>query len=111
MDIKPGADIRGLRNVMRYPLSVAERIWEENGRSEGITITCGLNGVHSAGSLHPCGLAVDLRTRYFTSEIASDVARRLRSTLKVVDTNYGVKLESDHIHVQWRPPKHLEHHY
>jgi len=111
MKIKPGADIKGLRNIMRAALHVADGLWESSGRSEGVTITCGLDGVHSARSLHPCGLALDLRTRYFTRETAEELANRLRIEIKAMDQNYGVVFEGDHIHIQWRPPQHLEHYY
>lgn len=112
MKLANGADIRGLRNIMRTALDVAEQIWKAHGRKEGVTITCGLNGEHSARSLHPCGLAVDLRTRHWkkiTEKIK--VANELREELKAIDENYGVQWEPTHIHMQWKPPKELEHYY
>jgi hypothetical protein len=112
MRIDNSADIRGLRNIMRTALVVADEIWKAHGRKEGITITCGLNGVHSARSLHPCGLAVDLRTRYWTNRVDQvSVFTELQTQLKAIDPNYGVQLESDHIHMQWKPPHELRHYY
>jgi hypothetical protein len=103
MEIDDGAVIMGLKIEMRPALMIADQIWHKNGRDEGVTITCGLNGEHSAGSLHYYGYAVDLRTKYWLPQIISDVAYELQERLKSIDKRYGVQVESNHIHVQWKP--------
>ena len=89
-------NIEGLHPVMRKALKRAERLWKEEGREEGITITCGLNGVHSAGSWHYCGAAVDLRTRYW------DEAKQVRvhAELKRRLPDYDVVFHGSHIHLE-----------
>jgi len=96
MKLKDGADIKGLHILMRKVLREAEKIWKENGISDGITITAGLDGVHSAASWHYYGLAVDLRTNYFDENKKQKVFNALKSTLP----EYDIVLHSTHIHVE-----------
>ena len=96
MKLKEGADIKGLHILMRRVLREAEKIWKENGRPEGITITAGLDGAHSAGSWHYYGLAVDLRNHYFDETTKQKVYLALKATLP----DYDVILHSTHIHVE-----------
>ena len=96
MILKKGVTIIGLHPVMRRVLRMAERVWRENGREEGVTITAGLDGIHSAGSWHYYGLAVDFRTRYFTEEVEQKVYDALRASLP----GYDVVKHESHIHVE-----------
>ena len=105
MRIKPTADIKGLHLLMRPVLRTAEEIWIESGRPEGITITSGLDGVHSAASWHPYGLAVDLRTNYWPLDEAEKVYKLLKKALSDYDVIHHVKegpngKETSHIHVE-----------
>lgn len=104
MELKPGVILAGLDLRMRPALLAAERIWREHGRPEGVTVTSGLDGVHSAGSLHYYGLAVDFRIRYWLRPESREVAQELRSAL-VSNAGFDVILESDHIHVEFQPWK------
>ena len=81
MEIKDGVVLAGLDPCMRPAMVNAERIWKRFGRSEGVTITSGLDGCHSAGSLHYYGLALDFRTHYFTAEMTLEAVFRLRECL------------------------------
>ena len=99
MEIKPGATIAGLDIRMRPALITAEAIWKGLSRSEGVTITSGLDGCHSAGSVHYYGLAVDLRTRYFNKAQVAHAVAELRTQLGV---SFSVIDEGDHIHVGYR---------
>lgn len=101
MKIKDGAVIAGLDIKMRPVLIEAEKIWKRYGREEGITITSGLDGVHSAGSLHYYGRAIDLRTRYFSESEKSVVFQELKEVLD--ETLYDVVSHSTHIHVEYDP--------
>lgn len=98
MQIKEGAIIAGLDIKMRPVLINADKIWKELGQE--LVITAGLDGVHSAGSLHYYGLAVDLRTRYFSEEEKEVAASRLMSDL---GSDYDVITHSSHIHVEYDP--------
>ena len=79
---------------------VADRVWVEHGRPEGVTITSVVDGVHSKGSLHYVGMAIDLRTRYFNREKQVEIRADLAS--KLTD-EFDVVLEKSHIHVEFDP--------
>ena len=83
---------------MRLVLITADKIWRNAGQE--LVITAGLDGEHSAGSLHYYGLAVDFRTRYFSEMDKMRVASALRSKL---GTDYDVVIHRTHIHVEFDP--------
>ncbi len=98
MKIKKGVNIQGLDIRMRPVLIVANRLWDSYG--EELAITCGLDGEHSAGSLHYYGLAVDLRTRYFDDDTKKKIAKELA---RVLGYNYDVISHKTHIHAEYDP--------
>ena len=99
MKIKEGVILAGLDIKMRPVLIKADRIWFEHGQE--LVVTSGLEGTHSAGSLHYYGLALDFRTRYFDDkQVVEDVYDILSRSLSV---NYDVVLHSTHIHVEYDP--------
>lgn len=89
-------NIQGLHPVMRLPMSVAEDIWISAGRSEGITITAAMDGIHSAPSWHYCGAAIDIRNHYFNSAVKKQTHAELKSKL----TGYDVILHDTHVHIE-----------
>jgi hypothetical protein len=112
MRVKEGVIRAGLAIEMRPVERIAEEIWKRQGKVidlgkeidlaiEGVTITAALDGVHSAGSLHPCGYAEDLRTRYFSKEQVKAIASGLVHNLKAISIYYQVIVEKDHIHVEY----------
>ena len=98
MKLKDGVILAGLQIEMRPGLIVADRLWRKYGHE--LVLTCGLNGSHSAGSLHYYGLAVDCRTFYFDPEELLDLFQELKETLP---SEFDVVLESDHIHLEYDP--------
>ena len=102
MELKSGASLQGLQLPMRLVLIIAEQIWRDAGRPEGVTVTSGTDGIHSAGSLHYYGFALDFRIRYFSSDVAARVSSDLSRRLLAIDRFYRVLLEPDHIHVEYR---------
>jgi len=98
MVLKDGVILNGLNIKMRQVLIAAEKVWKKYGMEDGVTITSGLDGCHAAGSRHYYGLALDMRTKYFTDEIKNQVAYELEA--KLTD-DYLVIVESTHIHVQY----------
>lgn len=101
MKIKSGANIQGLNIVMRPVLIAASTIWDDHDQE--LVITCGLDGEHSAGSLHYYGLAVDLRTNYFPfADEHHAVASELRTAL---GDDYDVIVHGTHIHVEHDPDR------
>ena len=98
MRIKPGVKITGLRPEMLIALQCADRIWDKLGQE--LVITSGIEGKHAANSDHYKGLAVDLRTRYFTlpeQQVAYD------SLKESLGEDFAVIIESTHMHVAYRP--------
>ena len=96
MKLAPNVSLAGLHLLMRPALRVAEQVWIEAGRPEGVTITCVREGEHSAASWHYYGLALDLRTHYFSAPVKDSVAAKLRARLK----NFDIVVHQTHIHVE-----------
>jgi len=89
--ILAGLDIR-----MRPALLAADKIWKAYGQE--LVVTAGLEGEHSAGSLHYYGLAVDLRSRYFTETEKRAVMSELAT---VLGNSFDVIEHTSHIHVEY----------
>ena len=100
MKLKNDVVIAGLRIEMRPVLLEAEKIWRDNG--DELVVTAGLDGVHSAGSLHYYGYAVDLRIRNFDKNSIPGIAAKLKSALS---SAYDVILHKTHIHVEYNDAK------
>ena len=98
MKLKEGVNIQGLDIRMRTVLIAAEKLWEIYGHE--LVITSGLEGEHSAGSLHYYGLAVDFRTNYFSREVLGKISHLLRIEL---GRCFDVILYETHIHVEYDP--------
>lgn len=100
MLFKAGVSLAGLDIRMRPALIAADSIWQDFGRPEGVTVTSSLDGVHSPGSLHYYGLALDFRIHYFEPDISAAVFQALTISL---GTDFDVVLHSTHIHVEFTP--------
>jgi hypothetical protein len=96
MKLKRGAVIAGLKLEMRKVLIAADEEFKRYGVEA--VVTSGLDGCHSAGSYHPYGYAVDLRTRHVTEIVAKEIYDRLNARLP---DPYDVVLESNHIHIEF----------
>jgi len=96
MIIKDGVQLAGLDIRMRPVLIEADKIWRRYGQE--LVVTAGLDGTHSAGSLHYYGLALDFRTRYFTLQEKDVVFAELKESLSV---EYDIIKETTHIHVEY----------
>jgi len=97
MKIKEGANIQGLDLRMRPVLIAADDIWSSVGQE--LVVTCGLDGCHSAGSMHYYGLALDFRTHYFSETTKKIVFEELIETL---GCTFDVVMHSTHIHVEYK---------
>lgn len=120
MQIKEGVDLRPLKPQMVLAAQVVESVFSERFKSEAI-ITCGAEGNHKEGSLHPDGYALDFRlwhiSEYTPEErkarlyetIRQDVLTRLGAVYRGPGApeggQYDVVLESTpHLHVEFDPP-------
>lgn len=77
-----------------------ESLWTDFGRKEGVTITAGLDGKHMKGSKHYEGLALDLRTRYFTPQEIDQISSKL---IYHFEDTYDVVVHTTHIHIEYDP--------
>jgi len=96
MKKKPSVIIAGLKLEMRKVLICAARVWKARGQE--LTVTSGLDGAHSPGSLHPYGYALDLRSRHFTENEKAEIGEELRVEL---GDKYDVIVHPTHIHVEY----------
>jgi hypothetical protein len=96
MQLKEGVVLAGLDLRMRLVLVHAEQIWLDHARE--LVVTSGLEGTHSAGSLHYYGLALDFRSRYFTLSNRASVVKKLQEAL---GPDFRVIAEKTHIHVEY----------
>jgi len=98
MKIKLGVILAGLAIDMRPALMEADKLWAAEGQE--LVVTCGLDGTHSAGSLHYYGLALDFRTWYFPKAQHRRIAAELQAKL---GGDFDVVLHSSHLHCEFDP--------
>jgi hypothetical protein len=115
--------LEGIQPIMRHAMKWADIVWKELGQE--CVITAGTEAVyprllddetlnpkafqliHSAGSLHPMGLALDFRTRYFNDggdNAADHLKFHLNHTNSYLDSGrFQVIQHKSHIHVEFEP--------
>ncbi len=98
LSIKTGVRVFGLRPEILLAVVVAEGIWREFGVD--LVLTAGIDGAHVEGSFHYSGNAVDLRTNNLPTDQTGLVLGKLSDRL---GADYFAQIESDHIHVQFKP--------
>ena len=94
--LKFGVRVAGLRPEILLAVVAAERVCAEMGVV--CVVTACVDGVHQAGSLHYCGLAVDLRSRDFRP---GDLDKAIARIKQCLGADYDVVLENDHIHLEF----------
>jgi len=98
--LKSDVHVAGMRPELVPALLAADRIYRANGAF--MTVTSVSEGEHKEKSLHPEGLAFDLRTRNFTRVEVDRIARAIRESLTI---DYDVVVEKTHIHVEFQPKR------
>jgi hypothetical protein len=96
--LKPGVMLCGLKAEMAIGLSVVASCYEEFNRK--CIVTSGTEGVHSSGSHHYMGLALDFRTRHLSLTETSLIANLCKECLT---DQFDVITESTHLHVEYNP--------
>jgi len=100
MKKKDGVKLFLLEPCMRPALVICERVFKKYGLDFVITETVG--GIHSAGSLHYYGLAIDVRN-YWWNPFAKDKIKRIVKELRLAFKGYyDVVEEKNHIHIEIR---------
>lgn len=79
MKFKPGITDNGVHWKIGYALATAEYIYTSFGFE--LEVTALTNGEHNPGSLHPKGLAADLRTKNLPARVVTEVFDRLKAKL------------------------------
>jgi len=100
MIFKKGVKVAGIQPEIMCALMVAERVYFERGRPEGVTVTAVTDGKHMTGSKHYIGQAVDLRTFYFSVDVQHSIVTDLK--IRLTD-EFDVVLEKDHLHLEYDP--------
>lgn len=101
MRVKKGVRVSGLQPEMRRVLVVFESIFKSYGVAHGITITSTNDSVHSAGSLHPYGYAVDLRRWSVNGKINGKLKQIIHKAEFQLGSRYDIILEKTHIHIEF----------
>ena len=91
-------NIWGLQRCMQPVLKYAGSFWQN--RDVDLIVTSARDGLHSPGSLHYCGHAVDLRTRDFKPGDVWEVAELMSQSL---GDDYDVVVHDTHMHVEYDP--------
>lgn len=105
MKIKEGVNLHGLQLPMRAVLRIASQLWGE--MNYPFVVTSARDGIHSPGSLHYYGLAIDFRTwrngmgKQMTDEERDVLVGLLRLNLGEISDHYQVIAEKTHIHVEY----------
>jgi hypothetical protein len=89
--------MHGLQVDMRPVIVEAADVWADHGQT--LVITSTVDSVHSPGSYHYYGYAIDFRTRYFSRRERVQVYKDLRESLP---KKYVILLEKDHMHIHVR---------
>lgn len=98
--LKTGVNPIGLRPEILLAIIVADNIYKAEGFD--LVITSLNDSAHADTSRHYQGMAVDLRTRDFSGEIARMITVKLRAAL---GRQYLVLNEPNHIHISYKPRK------
>ena len=101
----------GLQPIMRHAMRWADWIWKDLGQecviTSGTEATKDGDLIHSAGSLHYSGLALDFRTRYFADKgdkAAYELEKALNDVNRGLDSGrFEVIQHKTHIHVEFEP--------
>jgi|SRR6267142_261436 len=86
-------------------LPLIDQVHEEMDTHEAV-ITSANDSTHMDGSLHPKGLAIDIRTRDIDPELVTELAKALKLKLNgsvLINRPYQVIIEIDHIHIEFDP--------
>lgn len=98
-------NIHGLQVEMQPVLAHASKVWNNAGFDE-LVVTSGRDGIHSCGSYHYYGYAVDLRTwdhndQQWPDALREQVCVEMRTRLAAYPGHYDVISHPTHIHIEF----------
>lgn len=107
--LKPEVNINGVQKEIWFALGYAAAL-KDCHYNQHLTVTSLTDGVHNPGSLHPLGLAADLRTKDMEESQAESFFADLKGALEPM--GYDVVIESvgstpattqRHLHIEYQP--------
>lgn len=98
--VKEGALIyKYVKRPIVKAMGIIYNVFEKNGLD--VYYTSGVEGNHGAGSLHPHGLAIDVKLPPY-EKLVDDIYDDIVRELKVVSKYYQVILHKySHYHIEW----------
>jgi hypothetical protein len=100
MTFKPGVKIGGIEPETVLAIMVMDDIYKSFGMH--LVITSVTNGKHMKDSLHYKGYAFDCRTNNVSVPTQNLI---LAEAKKILDGEFDVLNEGDHIHIEYDPKK------
>ena len=100
MRMKQDVNPIGIRPELLLAMMIADTVYTEAGYE--LVITSINDGTHSKTSRHYQGMAFDCRIRHIPGPIVQQIFDALKLNL---GSNYFVLLESNHIHISYKPRK------
>lgn len=97
MILLENVNVACLQPIMIIGMTVIESVYRDHGITQ-VVFTSICDGAHMKGSLHPLGLAVDVRIWGVT-----DLPELMEDLRLALGSNYDVVLETDHVHVEYDP--------
>lgn len=94
------AVLAGMDERMQPAMKIAGELWEKYG-AKFLGVSCGVDGDHSAASLHYCGRAVDLDISWLDNASALRLYNELRAKLKPL--GFDLLKHSVHVHIEYDP--------
>ena len=98
MQIKDGVSVLGLKNEITLIFPEIDRIWATHNQIAVLTGGTEPAEGRSQTTKHKLGLAVDIRTRYFSTDEVMRVEAELKQSL---GSQYYVLYHGNHIHIQF----------
>ena len=104
MEVKDSSvNIWGLKVQMQPVLKNADKIWESRGKK--LVVTSARDGIHSAGSLHYYGYAVDLRASGGWGYTPTEVTILVEELQSELGSDYQIIIHKTHVHVEFEKAK------
>lgn len=97
----PECRINGLEPEILFAMGIAGDVFTERGFD--CLFSSALDRVHSPGSLHYVGYAVDVWPGYVVRpEIFDELATEIRARLNI---EFDIVAEPDHVHIEFQPKR------
>ena len=101
MEVKDSSvNIWGLKVQMQPVLKYFDKTWKSRGKDP--VVTSARDGMHSAGSLHYYGYAVDLRASKDWGYTPTEITILVEELQSVLGSDYKIIIHGSHIHVEYQ---------